>query len=97
LVEVTVTGAVDPATGMIVNLAELDRFVAGAVIDPFDHTYLNKDVDAFRSTVPTAENLCIEIFHRLKSCPGARLTRIRLEETGRNSFEYAPETVGAES
>jgi 6-pyruvoyltetrahydropterin/6-carboxytetrahydropterin synthase len=89
VVEVTLTGAADPATGMIAHLGDLDQFVARAVIEPFDHTYLNKDVPAFRERVPTTENLCIEIFDRLKAFPGARLVRIRLEETGRNSFEYA--------
>ena len=57
-------------------------FVNREVIEPFDHTYLNKDVAAFRERVPTTENLCIEIFDRLKTFPGARLVRIRLEETG---------------
>jgi 6-pyruvoyltetrahydropterin/6-carboxytetrahydropterin synthase len=92
IVEVTVAGVPDPATGMIANLADLDKFVTGEVIEPFDHMYLNKDVDVFRDVVPTTENLCIEIFDRLKTFPGARLARIRLEETGRNSFEYAGET-----
>jgi 6-pyruvoyltetrahydropterin/6-carboxytetrahydropterin synthase len=91
VVEVTVTGATDPATGMIAHLGELDRFVTREVLEPFDHTYLNKDVPAFRERVPTTENLCIEIFDRLKAFSGARLVRIRLEETGRNSFEYAGE------
>ena len=91
VVEVTVTGPVDPATGMIANLADLDAFVQKQIIEPLDHTYLNKDVDVFRVTVPTTENLCIEIFGRLKHFPSARLVRIRLEETGRNSFEYAGE------
>jgi 6-pyruvoyltetrahydropterin/6-carboxytetrahydropterin synthase len=89
VVEVTLTGAADTATGMIAHLTDLDQFVAREVIEPFDHTYLNKDVPAFRERVPTTENLCIEIFDRLKAFPGARLVRIRLEETGRNSFEYA--------
>jgi 6-pyruvoyltetrahydropterin/6-carboxytetrahydropterin synthase len=89
VVEVTVTGPVNPATGMIANLSDLDAYVSGQVIEPFDHTYLNKDVDAFRHRVPTTENFCIEIFERLKHFPGAQLVRIRLEETGRNSFEYA--------
>src|SRR5215475_6828059 len=79
VVEVTVTGAVDPATGMIANLADLDSFVKREVIEPFDHTYLNQDVAAFRDGVPTTENLCIEIFRRLKSFPFARLMRIRIE------------------
>jgi 6-pyruvoyltetrahydropterin/6-carboxytetrahydropterin synthase len=89
IVEVTVTGAPEPATGMIAQLGDLDQFVKQEVIEPFDHTYLNKDVPAFRERVPTTENLCIEIFDRLRAFPGARLVRIRLEETGRNSFEYA--------
>jgi 6-pyruvoyltetrahydropterin/6-carboxytetrahydropterin synthase len=91
VVEVTLAGVPDPATGMIANLAVLDKFVNAEVIEPFDHTYLNKDVAAFRDVVPTTENLCIEIFDRLKTFPGAHLARIRLEETGRNSFEYAGE------
>jgi len=89
VVEVTLAGPVDPATGMIANIADLDRFVGREVIEPFDHTYLNMDVAAFRDRVPTAENLCIEIFDRLRKFPGAQLVRIRLEETGKNSFEYA--------
>ena len=95
MVEVSVTGAVDPATGMIANLADLDSYVTREVLEPFDHTYLNVDVDVFRNHVPTTENLCVEIFNRLKDFAGARLTRIRLEETGRNSFEYAGETDGS--
>jgi len=94
VVEVTVTGAVDPDTGMIAHLTDLDGFVTREVLEPFDHMYLNKDVAAFRDVVPTTENLCIEIFSRLKSFPAARLVRIRLEETGRNSFEYAGEVDG---
>ncbi len=92
VVEVTLTGPTEPSTGMIADLVELDRFVAREVLEPFDHTYLNKDVAAFHERVPTTENLCIEIFDRLKTFPGARLTRIRLEETGRNSFEYSGES-----
>jgi 6-pyruvoyltetrahydropterin/6-carboxytetrahydropterin synthase len=95
VIEVTLAGAVDPATGMIAHLSDLDAYVAREVLEPFDHTYLNKDVAAFREVVPTTENLCIEIFERLKKFPGARLARIRLEETGRNSFEYCgPAQVG---
>ena len=89
VVEVSVSGDVDPSTGMIANLADLDAFVARNVLDDFDHKSLNEDVPAFRDTVPTTENVCIEIFRRLKSFPKAKLERIRVEETGKNSFEYA--------
>lgn len=95
--EVTVSGPVNPATGMIAHLGELDQFVAREVLEPFDHMNLNEDVPAFRTRVPTTENLCIEIFERLQQFPGARLVRIRLEETGRNSFEYAGEPHGSKT
>jgi 6-pyruvoyltetrahydropterin/6-carboxytetrahydropterin synthase len=87
-VEVALSGEVDPATGMIANLADLDAFVERHLLEDFDHKSLNEDVPAFRDTVPTTENLCIEIFQRLKSFPRARLERVRVEETGKNSFEY---------
>jgi 6-pyruvoyltetrahydropterin/6-carboxytetrahydropterin synthase len=92
VVEVTVSGDVDPATGMIANLAGLDAFVERHMLDEFDLKSLNEDVPAFRDTVPTTENLCIEIFQRLQSFPSAKLERIRIEETGKNSFEYAGHT-----
>src|SRR5579862_602268 len=83
-VEVRFSGAVDPATGMIANLAGLDAFVNEKVIEPFDHRSLQDEVPAFRETVPTTENLCIEIFQRLKSLPIAKLESVRVEETSNN-------------
>lgn len=91
VVELSVSGAVDPATGMIANLADLDAFVEREIIEPFDHRSLNEDVPAFRKQVPTTENLCKEIFRRLKGFPNAKLERVRVEETVNNSFEYAGE------
>lgn len=91
VVEVRVSGNVDPATGMIANLADLDGFVEREVIEPFDHTLLNEDVAAFRESVPTTENLCKEIYERLKHFPKAKLERVRVEETSNNAFEYAGE------
>ena len=95
VVEVALSGPVDPATGMITNLADLDAFVEREVIEPFDHTYLNEEIAEFRETVPTTENLCVEIFRRLRPYPRARLERVRVEETGNNSFEYTGESTGA--
>jgi len=86
--EISVSGPVDPATGMIANLADLDQFVAQAVLDDFDHKSLNEEVPAFQTRVPTTENICIEIFQRLKAFPAAKLERVRVEETSNNSFEY---------
>jgi len=89
ILEVTVSGPVDTATGMIANLADLDAFVERQVLNDYDHKSFNEDVPAFRNVVPTTENLCIDIFQRLKTFPVAKLERIRVEETGNNSFEYA--------
>jgi 6-pyruvoyltetrahydropterin/6-carboxytetrahydropterin synthase len=69
----------------------LDGFVEREVIELLDHHSLNEDVPAFKDVVPTTENLCIEIFNRLKSFPKAKLERIRVQETTNNSFEYAGE------
>jgi 6-pyruvoyltetrahydropterin/6-carboxytetrahydropterin synthase len=88
-VEVRFSGAVDPETGMIANLADLDAFVNERVIEPFDHRSLQDEVPVFRNVVPTTENLCKEIYGRLKSFPRARLEAVRIEETSNNSFEYA--------
>jgi 6-pyruvoyltetrahydropterin/6-carboxytetrahydropterin synthase len=93
VVEVSVSGPVDPATGMIANLADLDSFVESEVIEPFDHKSLNEDVVAFRENVPTTENVCKEIYQRLKHFPKAKLERVRVEETGNNTFEYAGEEL----
>ena len=96
ILEVTVAGEVDLATGMVYDLATLDRMVEQDVIERFDHLHLNMDVDAFRNLVPTTENLCIEIYSLLQATlkangqPGsARLDRVHLEETNSNSFEYS--------
>ncbi len=88
-VEVRLSGQIDPATGMISNLADLDSFVNEHVIEPFDHRSLNEEVPAFQNAVPTTEILCIEIFRRLKSFPRAKLEAVRVQETTNNSFEYA--------
>jgi len=93
-VEVTVSGPVDEYTGMIANLGDLDLFVQREVIEAFDFKYLNEDVAEFQAIVPTTENVCREIYRRLAKFPVARLERVRIEETSKNSFEYSGEQAG---
>jgi len=76
---------------MIANLADLDAFVHREVIEAFDHKSMNEDVPEFLRVVPTTENVCKEIYRRLKPFPGAKLERVRVEETSNNSFEYCGE------
>ena len=89
--EVTVSGQLDPSTGMICNLVDLDSCVDKEVLSRYDLENLNTRQE-FSVTVPTTENLCIQIFDILqRSFPHAHLERVRLEETMMNSFEYAGE------
>ncbi len=94
ILEVTVHGPVDPATGFVMDMDLLDQAVGREVLERFDRTYLNLDVPNFQGKVPTTENLCIEIYNllhrRLEAVKGsARLEKVRLEETSSNSFEYS--------
>ena len=95
VLEVAFTGPVATETGMIANLKELDPFVEREVIEAFDHKYLNEEVPEFRSVVPTTENLAREVFRRLRDFPGAKLQRVRIEETSKNSFEFLGEDAGS--
>jgi 6-pyruvoyltetrahydropterin/6-carboxytetrahydropterin synthase len=103
LLEVTVAGPIDPATGMVFDLVALDGIVAEQVLERLDHKNLNVDVESFRTRVPTTENLCLEIYNlvrgRLETADlrgRVRLERVRLEETSQNSFEYVGERAGPE-
>jgi 6-pyruvoyltetrahydropterin/6-carboxytetrahydropterin synthase len=88
-VEVTVSGGVDPATGMVCNLVDLDGFVRAEILERFGHQNLNT-LPEFRDLVPTTENLCIRIYEILqRGFHHAHLERVRMEETMMNSFAYA--------
>jgi 6-pyruvoyltetrahydropterin/6-carboxytetrahydropterin synthase len=100
VVEVTVRGPLDGATGRAVDIAALDELVARDVVRPFDHRNLNREVAAFARVVPTSENLGFEICRRLKrdweqAFPGKwpKLEKIRIGETARNIFEVSADEI----
>ena len=89
--EVTVSGPVDAATGMVCSLTDLDGFVQREILEPFGYSNLNT-LQEFSKRVPTTENLCREIFERLEHgfrIQNVAVEKVRLEETLMNSFEYA--------
>jgi 6-pyruvoyltetrahydropterin/6-carboxytetrahydropterin synthase len=90
VVEVTVGGSVNEATGMLCDLGELDAFARTNLLEKFDHMNLNT-LGAFRGQVPTTENFTREVYRIFEGFKGARVERVRIEETGNNSFEYAGE------
>ena len=90
-VEITVSGQVDPRTGMVCDLVDLDGFVGREVVERYDHQNLNL-LPEFKPKVPTTENLCIVIYEIVKrGFRLAHLEKVRIEETMMNSFEYAGE------
>lgn len=94
VVQIMVSGPVDPATGMVLNMAALDSVVSRTVLDRFDHQNLNHD-PLFAAQTSTTENLCREIFHLLAPLLQPVLLRsVRVEETENNFFEYS-ETIPA--
>ena len=92
VVEVTLAGPVDAATGMVTNLADLDSFAQREMLDLFDHANLNM-LEPFLDRVSTTENLCVEVWRIFADYPDADLYRVRIEETGNNSFEYFGESL----
>ena len=94
MLEVSVAGPIDAASGKAVHLPALDRLVDEQVLRDFDHRYLNADLAEFRQYVPTSENIIKVIGERLRAhwhsaFPGdwPRLEAIGLRETRRNRFE----------
>jgi 6-pyruvoyltetrahydropterin/6-carboxytetrahydropterin synthase len=80
--EVTVKGQVDAHSGFVVELKQLKEIMNREVLDALDHRFLNKELPEFRSTIPTTENLAINIWGRLEpKLRIARLHRVRLYET----------------
>ncbi|MEJ9212526.1 6-carboxytetrahydropterin synthase [Bacillus smithii] len=85
--EVTVSGKPDPVTGMIIDIAEMDRIVNDEIIQKFDHKHLNLDTEEFKELNPTSENVVVVIWNLLfPNLPN--LFKIGLYETEKNYFEY---------
>ena len=82
--EVTVTAPVDPETGMVIDLVELDSVLESQVVARFDHRHINMSVEEFKpgGALPTTENLASYILDRLSaSLPsGVKVHRVRVRE-----------------
>lgn len=86
---VSVRGEIDPITGYVLDLKVLKDIIKKEVEEPFDHKNLNTQVTEFSKLNPTAENIAVVIFNRLKPHmdPNHSL-KITLFETPRNFVEY---------
>ena len=84
VLEVSVEGAPDAVTGMVLDLKELKDVLNREVVEPYDHRFLNYEVPPFDHVIPTAENIARDIWLRLEprlSRPGRQLRLVRLYET----------------
>ena len=87
--EVRLTGPLDPETGYVFDLKALSTVVKREVLDHFDHRNLNLDVADFATLNPTAENIALVIWRRLRpALPAALKLAVTLYETDRNFVEY---------
>jgi len=90
VIEVTVGGAVDAETGMVVNLSDVDVVLRREFISAVDHRHLNRDVDFLQGVLPTAENIALAAFHRLQHAfEPARLLKVRVVESENNAAEVS--------
>lgn len=88
--EITIKGEIDPRTGMIADLVAFQKAVDEWVVEPMDHSFLNKDLPYFERIVPTAENIAVYMRDRLQQPIreiGAQLHKIKLIESPNNSCE----------
>ena len=88
VLEVTVSGPLDPDTGMIINLKQLDAVIRSRFIDCVDHRHLNRDVPFLRDVIPTAENIALAAWRVLQPVLlPIELVRVRVTESENNSAE----------
>ncbi|MDN6309461.1 MAG: 6-pyruvoyl trahydropterin synthase family protein [Flavobacteriaceae bacterium] len=86
---VSVTGEIDPETGFVIDLKELKEIIKADVEEAFDHKNLNIQVEEFKNLNPTAENIAVVIYNRIKpSLSSQHELEITLYETPRNFVTY---------
>ncbi|WP_297517204.1 6-carboxytetrahydropterin synthase [Flavobacterium sp.] len=86
---VSVTGEIDPETGYVIDVKIISDLVKTLVEDAFDHKNLNLDVPEFRELNPTAENIAVVIWNKLRLHIGLdKDLEVVLYETPRNFVTY---------
>lgn len=89
---VSVTGTIDPQTGYVIDTKVLKDLIKIEIEEAFDHKNLNLDVAEFKKLNPTAENIAVVIYNKLKTHLSDSLQlKITLYETARNFVEYSGE------
>lgn len=89
---VKVTGEIDTETGFVMNLDVLKKIIKEEVEDYLDHKNLNLEVSEFKKLNPTAENISVVIWNRIRKKLNPKYElKVTLFETPRNFVEYSGE------
>ncbi len=94
VLDVTVSGDVEPSTGFVMDLKQLKELVNETIIEKVDHKNFNTDVDFISGIIPTTENIVIAFWSQLEpviKTEKRKLHSINLQETINNSVEYRGE------
>ncbi|MBS9462708.1 6-carboxytetrahydropterin synthase [Flagellimonas sp. 389] len=87
---VSVTGEIDPETGFVMDLKVLKDLIKHEVEDALDHKNLNMDVPEFENLNPTAENIAVVVWNKLrKHIAETKDLEVILYETPRNFVTYS--------
>lgn len=87
---VSVTGDIDPETGFVMDLSILRELIKTEIEDAFDHKNLNVEVEEFKTLNPTAENIAVVIYTKLRAKIRTTLEiSVTLYETPRNFVTYS--------
>ena len=88
-IEVKVTGEIDPETGYVIDLKILKDIIKAEVTEAFDHKNLNLDCPEFEGLNPTAENIAVVCWEKIRAELDNRFDlHVKLYETARNFVEY---------
>lgn len=89
---VSVTGNINPETGYVMDIKDLADLIYNEIELEFDHKNLNLDVPAFQELNPTAENIAVVIWNKLRpGIPSENELEVTLYETPRNFVNYKGE------
>lgn len=88
----SVTGEIDKETGYVIDVKVLKELIKTEIEDAFDHKNLNLDVPEFKKLNPTAENIVVVIYNKLRTKLSTHLDlEVVLYETPRNFVKYCGE------
>ena len=88
----SVTGEIDPETGFVIDVKDLKAIIKSEVEDAFDHKNLNLEVPEFKDLNPTAENIAVVIYNKIKLKLDSKFhLEVTLYETPRNFVTYSGE------